>query len=69
MKTTSNKFENLVDGVAQVLNIYPANNKVKLIKLASPSSDLHNLVSDWNNVGNDIKSAMRQFSHESKTTK
>ncbi len=69
MKATSNKINKFVDGVAQVLDIFPAKNKLKLIEFTSPRSDEENLRNDWRNVGNDVKFAMQRFEREYKIAK
>lgn len=69
MKAKSNKAKNFIEGVAQILDIFPAKNKIKLVKFNSPRSDLDNLANDWSNVGNDLSTAMRRFECEYQATK
>jgi len=67
IKTTSNKIDKFIDGVAQILDIFPAKNKIKLAEFTSPRSDMDNLVNDWHNVGDDMKSAMQRFERDYKS--
>lgn len=61
MKAKSSKARNFVDSVAQILDIFPARNKIKLVKFTSPRSDLDNLANDWFNVGNDLSTVMQNL--------